>query len=197
MIKASVIITVGILSTSILAGADTLTDIKASNPNATPYQILQTLYNQSSSPADLSDFDSINNLSSNQHCAIATQTDKTAKPFYFAKAQVIVKLGTSAKPGKPSTGPLFPDTPATPAVPKQVGEAVVFFRAESDRQNAADYIVAQVSSNTSDLVINSYSLAASYVSNSIYARKNGSFIAIHALQNNEGTDEVYAYCYRR
>ncbi|MGZ3695106.1 MAG: hypothetical protein ACXWQO_13250 [Bdellovibrionota bacterium] len=87
------------------AYAESLAQIKVKNPTSTPFEILEKLYDSSSSPANLSDFDEFNTPSS-MHCAGAGPAHSfPVEGNIFKRYEYIVKRG------EPSRGSLFPGTP--------------------------------------------------------------------------------------
>jgi hypothetical protein len=96
------VIAFSILFLSIIASAapNRAEQMAHDNPNMTPYQTLQKLFNESAMPAHLSDIDLATDNNSNQRCAVAHE-DSTSEPI----VKVFVQRWSYSYP---SQGPLFP-----------------------------------------------------------------------------------------
>lgn len=96
--KKMLLLVLIICSSSAFAG-NRLEELRRESPNATPYEILKRLYDDSKTPAVISDFDHYDSVS-NQECAIADLMDGWPKPFHPVRVLLT----------KQPQGPLFPPT---------------------------------------------------------------------------------------
>ena len=83
-----------------------LAQIQAENPNASPFETLQKLYNSATQAASLEDFD-LRGKPATLKCAYVT--DEKGAPYQSTAEERY----DTVIPGIPSAGPLFPGTPDT------------------------------------------------------------------------------------
>jgi hypothetical protein len=178
-----------------IAYADPITDIRASDSTLNPYQVLQKLYNESSVPAALTDFDFMSNTSSNQHCSAAAVDGSPAYRLQIAQVQTVLVPGT---PATPAQGPLFP---GTPAIPDQMGTVLTYGVTDQKSDLAAPGATAKIviTTTATDLVQTTTDANDDESPMVMSVRKNGAFLSLHAVLNSGLTTQtdVYAYCYRQ
>lgn len=110
--KTTLLMCVSLFACAVASASDRVSEIAASTPGASPYQILERFYQEAARSAQLSDFDYADDENSNQKCVLARDGEREAYGTYIARVRHVV-------PGRPSLGPLFP------AIPDRTVEFVV------------------------------------------------------------------------
>ncbi len=169
--------------------AETLNRIKADHPNASAYAILQRLYETSTTPAQLNDFDMFGQ-SSLLKCAGA-QHDRQL----IANAWATIYRYKTILSGNPGHGPLFPGTP---------GSEKTIAIGEQNSQYREQFAAATTVTLTATELVNLTSRPSGLDDpNSVYPygllfRRNENYLAVKEWVA-VGTDHEsvnYGYCWR-
>jgi hypothetical protein len=197
------LITLFLFFMSSVASADLVSQLTAENPTALPYQVLKMLYNDSSTPAALQDFDWSTNAQSNQHCVLAPQEEivPLRDDVYVVRNHYLETAEVAAVPGD---GPLFPGSPEKPA---KIGTEITFDsaaypskRSDSIRKLSDPRGVNIYFKTTSTDLIETHIPSGDTSDEpwTLSARKNGNLIAIHLVYGtaDDNLPDAYLYCYR-
>lgn len=169
---------------------DRLTEIKASRPGASPYEVLREHYDDARVPARLEDFDLNLDVNSTQRCTFVSQET----PTHFTNAFILRMRGI--KPGEPSHGPLFPGTP------DQTIDVLAITTSSS--RSALDSRVSAIVAGTK-MSLSPTDLLLEVDDRALYndaplemaLRRNGNLLAFRA-KNQVGSSSqglFYGYCY--
>jgi hypothetical protein len=165
------------------------------SPNATPYQILEQLFNESSSIISFQDIDLPTQKCASVH---ATDAQPSKSALNIGKSFKTVAPGT---PDFPGTGPLFPPKPGVPA--QIVSKYLVARFAEGAEQKTFDsfydYITTTITQTEIDSEVGPSDLQWKYLGPySTRVRKNGTLLSFMNRNRIGSKDEtkVYGYCWQ-
>lgn len=166
-------------------------ELTAENPDATPFQVLEKLFNESNTPASMQDFDSIEG-SSNMKCAGIAQDEKELVSFCARRIDVTV-------PGKASNGPLFPGTPDQTMSFIGTGACLPAYDVPRSKQLIKRLLpFVQLSTTETELIMHVNKNDESSVSPiTISFRRNSALISIRSFfLDSTKWRTRYSYCWR-
>lgn len=193
---------------------NTLKQVAALNPKASPRDTLNKFFNESIVPATLEDFDWNGDQASTQECQVIghEQAPESLVKGYLRRAQVIVKPSV---PAMPDRGPLFPEHPELP--PEKETRIVYTFlptnfenlsNGDADFLKNWDRVASEITSTNNELIekISGKGVHSGIefeYETIIRARKNGALVAF-SLEMKSLTPDIefssnpmLGYCYRR
>lgn len=188
----SILVLSGVLT---IASVTTAASLPKGTAGQTPFETLKNFYDQSTTPAALTDFDWASDKNSKQICSAALSDSTAPYEVLIGRTTTVIAPGTPATPGQ---GPLFPGTPGTP---DQKG-TVLTFSVTSDRSSLASTpiggtsLITTTSTDLVDTVTDQNNTESPIV---MSARENGGLIALHVTINTGSAQEkgLYIYCYRQ
>jgi hypothetical protein len=195
MKKTMLFALLSLTSISSFAG-DRIADIAAENPSASPYQVMQQFYDESSIPASITDFDLNTNTKSDQQCVAAEADSQTPYKLYIVRANFVVKPGL---PAQPAYGPLFPGKPATPP---QLGVTLLFnTRSRNVLDDQVDRLAKfnTIKTSATDMILTMVDTNYPETTIIMNTRENEGLLAIKVKINAGEPKEktIFAYCFRQ